>query len=145
MIRFKLEARRPLHAAPWFALTASLALAAGCATSSSDDDYWNDRGDVSTSVSVGVGYGYYGPGYYGGYYGGYPPVVVVPPAPGTRPPGDRPEVGNRPTTLPAEVGGPSTKPTARPSTAPPRPSSASRPTSRPSPRPAPRPMPRGRR
>jgi len=132
------------RAATWTVLGVSVVLGAGCATSS-DDDYWNDRGDVSTSVSVGVGYGYYGPGYYGGYYGGYPPVVVVPPGSGSRPPGERPDAGNRPTTLPADVGGPSTKPTVRPSTAPSRPSSASRPTSRPSPRPAPRPMPRGRR
>ena len=81
------------------------------------------------------------PYYGGGYYAPYPPVVVVPP--GERP--DRPDSGNRPTTLPSDVGGPSTKPSARPSTAPSRPSSASRPTSRPAPRPAPRPMPRGRR
>lgn len=108
----------------------------GCAS----DGYGG--GDVSTSVAVGYGYGgYYGPYYGGGYYAPYPPVVVVPP--GERP--DRPDSGNRPTTLPSDVGGPSTKPSTRPSTAPSRPSSASRPTSRPAPRPAPRPMPRGRR
>lgn len=96
------------------------------------------------STSVGMSYGgyygpgYYGPGYYGGYYEPYPPVVVVPP--GERPgQPNRPDGGNRPTTLPAEVGGPST----RPATAPPRPATSSRPTSRPSPRPAPRPMPSG--
>lgn len=107
----------------------------GCAS----DDYGG--GGVSSSVAVGYGYGgYYGPGWYGGYYEPYPPVVVVPP--GDRP--DRPDSGNRPTTLPADAGGPSAKPSARPSTAPSRPSTASRPTSRPSPRPAPRPMPRRR-
>lgn len=137
--------RRPgtlQRAASWAAVAGTLLIGAGCATSS-DDDYWNDRGDVSTSVSVGVGYGYYGPAYYGGYYGGYPPVVVVPPGPGARPPGGI-DGGNRPTTLPADAG-PSPKASTRASTAPPRPASASRPTSRPSPRPAPRPMPRGRR
>jgi len=97
--------------------------------------------DSGVSTSVGVSYGgyygpgYYGPGYYGGYYDPYPPVVVVPP--GERP--ERPSGGDRPTTLPAEVGGPSAKPAMAPS----RPPSTSRPTSRPSPRPAPRPMPRG--
>jgi len=97
--------------------------------------------DSGVSTSVGVSYGgyygpgYYGPGYYGGYYDPYPPVVVVPP--GERP--ERPGGGDRPTTLPAEVGGPSAKPVMAPS----RPPSTSRPTSRPSPRPAPRPMPRG--
>jgi hypothetical protein len=97
--------------------------------------------DSGVSTSVGVSYGgyygpgYYGPGYYGGYYDPYPPVVVVPP--GERP--ERPGGGDRPTTLPAEVGGPSAKPAMAPS----RPPSNSRPTSRPSPRPAPRPMPRG--
>lgn len=109
------------------ALLASLALVAGCAS----DGYGS-----SSSVSVGYGYGgYYGPYYGGGYYDPYPPVVVVPP-------GERPERpgGERPTTLPAEVGGPSAKPAMAPS----RPSSASRPTSRPAPRPAPRPMPRRR-
>jgi hypothetical protein len=123
---------------------AALAWLGGCA---SDSGGWGDPG-VSSSVSVGVGYGsYYGPGWYGGYYDPYPPVVIVPPD-GERPPGagDRPE---RPTTLPAEVGGSAPKqygaaPSAK--TAPPRPASAPRPTSRPSPRPAPRPMPRmGRR
>jgi len=94
-------------------------------------------GGVSTSVGVSYGYGYYGPGYYGGYYEPYPPVVVVPPD--GRP--DRPDGGNRPTTLPAEVGGPSTRPATPPS----RPATASRPTSRPTPRPAPRPMPSGGR
>lgn len=93
--------------------------------------------DGVTSSSVGVSYGayygpgYYGPGYYGGYYDPYPPVVVVPP-------GERPGGGERPTTLPAEAGRPSTKPAMAPS----RPTTTSRPTSRPSPRPAPRPMPR---
>jgi hypothetical protein len=116
----------------WFA--AMLALS-GCAS----DGYSN--GGVSTSVAVGYGYGgYYGPYYGGGYYAPYPPVVVVPP--GERP--DRPNGGDRPTTLPADVGGPSAKPSAHASTAPSRPATASRPTSRPSPRPAPRPMPRRR-
>jgi hypothetical protein len=115
-------------------LVAMLALS-GCAS----DGYSN--GGVSTSVAVGYGYGgYYGPYYGAGYYDPYPPVVVVPP--GERP--DRPDSGNRPTTLPSDVGGPSTKPSARPSTAPTRPATASRPTSRPAPRPAPRPMPRRR-
>ena len=111
-------------------LFAMLALS-GCAS----DGYSN--GGVSTSVAVGYGYGgYYGPYYGSGYYDPYPPVVVVPP--GERP--DRPNSGNRPTTLPSDVGGPSTKPAMAPS----RPSTASRPTSRPAPRPAPRPMPRRR-
>jgi len=103
----------------------------------------SSSGGVSTSVAVGYGYGgYYGPYYGGGYYDPYPPVVVVPP--GERP--DRPDGGNRPTTLPADIGGgPSTRPSARPSTAPSRPSASTRPTSRPSPRPAPRPMPSGGR
>jgi hypothetical protein len=130
------------------ALSTVLALA-GCAS----DDYGG--GGVSTSVSVGYG-GYYGPGWYGGYYEPYPPVVVVPPGDYPDRP-DRPGDGsgaNRPSTLPADAGGASTRPStrtaptassARPSTAPSRPSSASRPTTRPSPRPAPRPMPRGRR
>jgi hypothetical protein len=123
---------------------AAMACLGGCA---SDSGGWGDDG-VSSSVSVGVGYGsYYGPGWYGGYYDPYPPVVIVPPGDGERPPGsgNRPD---RPTTLPAEVGGPTPKQGAAPSakTAPPRPASAPRPTSRPSPRPAPRPMPRmGRR
>ena len=91
-------------------------------------------GGVSTSVSYGYG-GYYGPYYGGGYYDPYPPVVID--RPDERP--DRPNGGNRPTTLPAEVGGLSAKPSVAPS----RPTSSSRPTSRPSPRPAPRPMPRG--
>lgn len=111
-------------------LVAMLALS-GCAS----DGYSN--GGVSTSVAVGYGYGgYYGPYYGAGYYDPYPPVVVTPP--GERP--DRPNSGNRPTTLPADVGGPSAKPAMAPS----RPSTASRPTSRPAPRPAPRPMPRRR-
>lgn len=104
--------------------------AAGCAS---------DGHSTSSSVSVGYGGyygGYYGPYYGGGYYDPYPPVVVVPP--GERP--DRPNGGDRPTTLPSEVGGPSAKSSMAPS----RPSSASRPTSRPTPRPAPRPMPRRR-
>jgi hypothetical protein len=102
----------------------------------------SSSGGVSSSVAVGYGYGgYYGPYYGGGYYEPYPPVVVVPP--GERP--DRPDAGNRPTTLPADVGGASNRPSARPSTAPTRPSTSSRPTSRPSPRPAPRPMPSGGR
>jgi len=96
--------------------------------------------DGVTTTSVGVSYGayygsgYYGPGYYGGYYEPYPPVwssrrVTLEP---TRPAGG----GDRPTTLPADVGGPSAKPAMAPS----RPSTTSRPTSRPSPRPAPRPI-----
>ncbi|HET9694371.1 MAG TPA: hypothetical protein VFP48_08290, partial [Steroidobacteraceae bacterium] len=122
-----------------------VALLGGCA---SDGDYWDGGGGgVSTSVSVGVGYGsYYGPGWYGGYYEPYPPVVVVPPE--GRP--DRPaQGGERPTTLPSDVG--ATKPAPagaapRVQTAPSRPANVQRPTSRPSPRPAPRPMPRmGRR
>ena len=96
--------------------------------------YGYSGGGVSTSVSYGYG-GYYGPYYGGGYYDPYPPVVID--GPDQRP--DRPNGGNRPTTLPAEVGGPSAKPSVAPS----RPTSSSRPTSRPSPRPAPRPMPRG--
>jgi hypothetical protein len=137
------------HSITWrtlaLATAAALAWLGGCA---SDSGGWGDDG-VSTSVSVGVGYGsYYGPGWYGGYYDPYPPVVIVPPGDGERPPGsgNRPE---RPTTLPAEVGGNApTQYGATPSakTAPSRPASAPRPTSRPSPRPAPRPMPRmGRR
>lgn len=107
-------------------LTSVLALS-GCTS----DGY----GGGSTSVSMSYGYGgYYGPYYGGGYYDPYPPVVVVPP--GERP--DRPDGGNRPTTLPSEVGGPSAKPAMAPS----RPATASRPTSRPAPRPATRPMPR---
>ena len=110
------------------ATLASLALAAGCAS----DGY-----STSTSVSVGYGYGgYYGPYYGPGYYDPYPPVVVVPP--GERP--DRPDGGNRPTTLPSYGGGASTKPAMAPS----RPPTSSRPTTRPAPRPAPRPMPRRR-
>lgn len=99
--------------------------------------------DTHTSVSVGYGYGgYYDPYYGPGYYAPYPPVVVVPPDGERPPPGERPPSsgGNRPTTLPADVGGPSTRPSTMP---PPRPSASSRPTSRPAPRPAPRPMPRG--
>ena len=64
-------------------------------------------GSVSTSMHVGVGYGsYYGPGWYGGYYEPYPPVVVVPP--GDRP--DRPNNGERPSTLPSGAGGASPQP-----------------------------------
>jgi hypothetical protein len=100
----------------------------GCAS----DSYGG--GGVSTSVSYGYG-GYYDPYYGGGYYDPYPPVVID--RPDERP--DRPNGGNRPTTLPSEVGGASAKPSVAPS----RPSTSSRPTSRPSPRPAPRPMPRG--
>lgn len=105
---------------------ASLLAFGGCTS----DGYGG--GSTSVSMSYGVG-GYYGP-YYGGYYDPYPPVVVVPP--GERP--ERPDGGNRPTTLPADVG----RPTAKPAMAPSRPATASRPTSRPSPRPATRPMPR---
>jgi hypothetical protein len=127
------------------ACLAALSLVGGCAS----DDYGGGGGSVSTSMHVGVGYGsYYGPGWYGGYYEPYPPVVIVPPE--NRP--DRPDrPAERPSTLPADVGGASTRPTPagaapRPTTAPSRPSNVSRPTSRPSPRPAPRPMPRmGRR
>jgi len=104
----------------------------GCAS----DGY--SGGGVSTSVSYGYG-GYYGPYSGGGYYDPYPPVVID--RPDERP--DRPNSGERPTTLPADIGGAATKPAARPSTAPARPTTSSRPTSRPSPRPAPRPMPRG--
>jgi hypothetical protein len=122
-------------------LVVSASFATGLALSGCASDGYSNGG-VSTSVSVGYGYGgYYGPYYGGGYYAPYPPVVVVPP--GERP--DGPNSGNRPTTLPADVGGASAKPSARPSTAPTRPATASRPTSRPTPRPAPRPMPRGRR
>jgi hypothetical protein len=124
---------RPLTCARRIAL-ASAAVAAlvglpGCGT---------DDGVTTTTVGMSYGAyygpGYYGPGYYGGYYDPYPPVVVVPPGDGSNRPG-----GERPTTLPAEVGGPSAKTSMAPS----RPSTTSRPTSRPSPRPAPRPMPRG--
>jgi hypothetical protein len=118
----------PMHTALAGAALVVLLAATGC----SGD---GGGGGVSTSVAVGYGYGgYYGPYYGGGYYAPYPPVVVVPP--GERP--DRPNGGDRPTTLPADVGGPSAKPAMAPS----RPSTASRPTSRPAPRPAPRPMPR---
>jgi hypothetical protein len=113
------------------AVAATLALGA-CAS--------DDGVTTSSHVSVGVGYGYggyYGPYYGGGYYAPYPPVVVVPP--GDRP--DRPNGGNRPTTLPSQVDGPSAKSSMAPS----RPSTASRATARPSPRPAPRPMPRAGR
>lgn len=117
-------------------LLASAALALMFALGGCGGDGYSSGG-VSTSVSVGYGSGgYYGPYYGSGYYAPYPPVVVVPP--GERP--DRPNTGNRPTTLPADVGGPST----RPSTAPSRPATASRATARPTPRPAPRPMPRRR-
>jgi hypothetical protein len=119
----------PMHKALGGALAVLLA-ATGC----SGD---GGGGGGSSSVSVAYGYGgYYGPYYGGGYYAPYPPVVVVPP--GERP--DRPNGGERPTTLPSGTGGPS----ATPSMAPSRPSTASRPTSRPAPRPAPRPMPRRR-
>lgn len=111
-------------------LVAMLAFA-GC----SSDGYSGGGGSSSVSVAYGYG-GYYGPYYGGGYYAPYPPVVVTPP--GDRP--DRPDGGNRPTTLPADVGGASAKPSMAPS----RPATASRPTSRPAPRPAPRPMPRRR-
>lgn len=116
---------------------ATLLALSGCA----GDGYSNGGG--STSVSVGYGYGgYYDPYYDARYYDPYPPVIIdVPDDRPDRP--DRPDSGNRPTTLPADVGGASAKPSARPSTAPSRPASASRPTSRPAPRPAPRPMPRG--
>ena len=108
---------------------ATLLALSGCASDGYD-------GGGSTSVAVGYGYGGYYDSYYGaGYYDPYPPVIID--VPDDRP--DRPDSGNRPTTLPADVGGPS----AKPSTAPSRPASASRPTSRPAPRPAPRPMPRG--
>ena len=141
-----MSARIVIHAigkvAAWITCTL---LVAACA--SDGGDYWEDGGggNVSTSVHVGVGYGsYYGPGWYGGYYEPYPPVVVVPP--GDRP--DRPNSGERPTTLPSEAGTrPSTAGAApRAQTAPTRPSNVERPTSRPSSRPATRPMPRmGRR
>lgn len=117
--------RRPLAGG----VLASLVLAGGCAS--------DGGGGGSSSVSVAYGYGgYYGPYYGAGYYDPYPPVVVVPP--GERP--DRPGGGERPTTLPSQVDGPSAKSSMAPS----RPSTASRPTSRPTPRPAPRPMPRRR-
>jgi hypothetical protein len=121
--RLAKAARAPLACAS-FSLLLALS---GCAS----DGYGG--GSVSTSVSYGYG-GYYGPYYGGGYYDPYPPVVIDRP--------DRPNSGERPTTLPADIGGASTKPAARPSTAPTRPATSSRPTSRPSPRPAPRPMPR---
>jgi hypothetical protein len=117
---------------------AAFSLVGGCA---SDGDYGGGGGSVSTSVNVGVGYGsYYGPGWYGGYYAPYPPVVVVPP--GERP--DRPGSGERPTTLPSELGSRPAPAGAAPraQTAPTRPSNVERPTSRPSSRPAPRSMPR---
>jgi hypothetical protein len=110
---------------------ATLLALSGCAS----DGYGNGGGSTSVSVAYGYG-GYYGPYYGTGYYAPYPPVVVVPPD--DRP--GRPEGGNRPTTLPADVGGPSAKPAMAPS----RPATSSRPTSRPAPRPAPRPMPRRR-
>ena len=78
------------------ALAAVLGLP-GCTS----DGYSGDGGG-STSVGVSVGYGYGGYyGGYGGYYAPYPPVVVVPPD--QRP--DRPDSGNRPTTLPSDAGG----------------------------------------
>ncbi len=121
--------RGPLEYASSGLLLGLLLALSGCSSSGG--------GSTSVGMSYGgyYGPGYYGPGYYGGYYEPYPPVVVVPP--GERP--ERPNGGNRPTTLPAEVGGPST----RPATAPSRPATSTRPTSRPSPRPAPRPMPSG--
>ena len=120
----------PMHTALAGAMLAALLVVSGC---SSD----GGGGGGSSSVSVAYGYGgYYGPYYGSGYYDPYPPVVVVPP--GERP--ERPNGGNRPTTLPSEVGGLSAKPAMAPS----RPATSSRPTSRPAPRPAPRPMPRRR-
>jgi len=121
--QFRQAARAPLACAT----LGVLLVLPGCTS----DGY--SGGSVSTSVSYGYG-GYYGPYYGGGYYDPYPPVVVVPP--GERP--ERPDGGNRPTTLPAEVNRPSAKPSIPPS----RPATSSRPTSRPSPRPASRPMPR---
>jgi len=113
---------------PWVAVAAAFVVAS-CSSDSG----------VSTSVGVSYGYGgYYGPGWYGGYYDPYPPVVVVPPDNRPERP-NKPDGGNRPTTLPAEVGG---GPSSMAAT---RPSNVSRPTSRPSPRPAPRPMPAGGR
>jgi hypothetical protein len=128
-----LRGRKPWMNALTCAAIATMLGVSGCAS----DGYGN--GGVSTSVGVSYGYGgYYGPAWYGGYYDPYPPVVVVPP--GERPDRpNKPDGGGRPSTLPADVGGPST----RPATAPPRPATSTRPTSRPSPRPAPRPMPRG--
>lgn len=115
------------------ATTVAMLGLSGCAS----DGYSN--GGVSTSVGVSYGYGgYYGPGWYGGYYEPYPPVVVVPPDHRPDRP-NKPDGGGRPSTLPADVGGASTRPAAPP----PRPATSTRPTSRPSPRPAPRPMPRG--
>jgi hypothetical protein len=116
-------------------IATAAATLAGCASDGGDSSY----GGVSTSVSVGYGYGgYYGGGYYPGYYPGYPPVVIVPPDQPGNGAGNRPD---RPTTLPAEVNRPSSKPAPMPSS---RPADVSRPTSRPSPRPAQRPMPRRR-
>jgi len=133
------NAQRLMNAARGSLACGSLGLLialSGC----SSDGY--SGGGVSTSVGVAYGYGgYYDPYYGGGYYNPYPPVVID--RPDERP--DRPNSGNHPTTLPADVGSSSTKPAARPSTAPARPATSSRPTSRPSPRPAPRPMPRGGR
>lgn len=109
----------------WVAVAATVVVV-GCSSDSG----------VSTSVGVSYGYGgYYGPGWYGGYYDPYPPVVVVPPDQRPDRP-NKPDGGNRPTTLPAGVSGPSSMPATRPS-------NVSRPTSRPAPRPAPRPMPAG--
>lgn len=126
------------RAAGMMVVTASFATLLAISGCSSDG---SGGGGGSSSVSVAYGYGgYYGPYYGGGYYAPYPPVVVVPP--GERP--DRPDGGNRPTTLPSEVGGPSARPSGQAYAAPSRPATASRPTSRPSPRPAPRPMPRRR-
>jgi hypothetical protein len=122
--QIKKAARVPLA----YASLSLLLVLSGCAS----DGYGG--GGVSTSVSYGDG-GYYGPYYGGGYYDPYPPVVID--RPDERP--DRPNSGDRPSTLPAEVDRPSTKPAMAPS----RPTTSSRPTSRPSPRPAPRPMPRG--
>ena len=119
----------PMRKALAGAMLAAMLAVSGCSS--------DGGGGGSSSVSVAYGYGgYYGPYYGYGYYDPYPPVVVTPP--GERP--DRPNGGERPTTLPSDVGGPSAKPAMAPS----RPSTASRPTSRPAPRPAPRPMPRRR-
>ena len=126
--------RSGLHRALAGTCVAAFSLLGGCASD-------GGSGSVSTSVSVGVGYGsYYGSGWYGGYYEPYPPVVVVPPD--ERP--DRPGNGERPTTLPSEVGSRPAPAGAAPraETAPTRPSNVERPTSRPSSRPAPRSMPR---
>jgi hypothetical protein len=127
------QGRKVLLGALTCATTVAMLGLSGCAS----DGYGN--GGVSTSVGVSYGYGgYYGPDWYGGYYQPYPPVVIVPPDNRPDRP-NKPDGGGRPSTLPADVGGPSTRPAAPP----PRPATSTRPTSRPSPRPAPRPMPRG--